>query len=88
MRDLLKSVAIALDVGQRDAGGFGMVMRSFFLMEQHFGTYAYPSTFEGRQLNTHCLGASAQRLTYLMRPVHTLTYLLDPRYTRAAEQPS
>ncbi|KAK1865080.1 hypothetical protein I4F81_007615 [Pyropia yezoensis] len=85
---LLKPVAKALDVGQRDTGGLGLVMRSFFLMEEHFASFKFLATEVGRKLRTHCLSCQSSRRRYLLRPLHTLAYLLDPRFSRAAGQPS
>ena len=86
--DLLKPVAKALDVAQRDGGGLGLVMHSFFLMDEHFTNFQFPMTTAGRQLKTHSLSCLSRRRSYLLRPVHTLAYLLDPRFSRAACQPS
>lgn len=88
VKTLLEPVAISLDVGQVNTGGLGMVMRSFFLMSKHFVTFKYPSTDEGRRLKSHCLSSLEQRRTYLLRPIHTLAYLLDPRFCQAVDQPS
>lgn len=85
---LLKPVAKALDAGQRDTGGLGLVMHSFFLMEEHFASFKFPATEVGRKLRTHCLSCLSSRRRYLLRPVHTLAYLLYPRFSRAAGQPS
>jgi len=84
---LLKPVAMALDVGQTDTGGLGLVMHSFFLLNRHFNSFSFPATAAGRQLKHYCLSCVATRRTYLLRPVHTLAYLLDPRFSRAQDQP-
>jgi len=63
-------------------------MHSFFLMDEHFTNFQFPMTTAGRQLKTHSLSCLSRRRSYLLRPVHTLAYLLDPRFSRAACQPS
>lgn len=55
-------------------------------MQTHFSGHVYPYSEEVRQLKAHCLTSLAQLRTSLIRPVHTLAYLLDFRYTQVAEQ--
>jgi len=84
---LLKPVAMALDVGQRDTRGLGLVLHSFFLLDRHVNTFSFPATAAGRQLKHYCLSCVPARRTYLLLPVHTLAYLLDPRFSRSQDQP-
>ena len=85
---VLKPVTMALDAGQRDTGGLRLVKHSFFLLERHFNSFSCPATAAGRQLKHYCFSCLATRRTYLIRPVHTLAYLLDPRFSHTQEQPN
>lgn len=85
---LLKPVAVALDVGQRNSGGIGLVYKIFANREAHFSSFAFPDTPEGVALKAHCLGCLSRRRLYTLRQVHTLAFLLDPRYSIGPLQPS
>jgi len=84
---LLKPVAMALEVGQRNTGGLGLVMHSFFLLERRVKSFSCPASAAARQLKHYCFSCLATRRTYLLLPVHTLAYLLDPRFSHAQDQP-
>jgi len=90
---LLRPLATALDSGQANVRGLGSVRRSFYEVEAHFGNFDYDVA--GRRgdggdrlrFKQHTLRCLQERKRYTLRPIHSLAYLLDPRYTDAAEQP-
>jgi len=90
---LLRPLATALGSGQANVCGLGSVRRSFYEVEAHFGNFDYD--VPGRRgdggdrfrFKKHTLRCLQKRKRYTLRPIHSLAYLLDPRYTDAAEQP-
>lgn len=60
----------------------------FANFEAHFSSIALPDTAEGVALKAHCLGCLSRSRLYTLRPVHTLAFLLDPRYSIGPLQPS
>jgi len=93
MVKLLRPLATALDSGQENGRGLGSVRRSFYEVEAHFCNFDYD--VPGRRgdggdrlrFKQHTLRCLQERKRYTLRPIHSLVYLLDPRYTDAAEKP-
>jgi len=77
---LFQPLAAAVDVGQTDGRGLGRVRHSFLMLLEHFNSIAYPAATEPAQMKQHVLQALAAREAYSLRPVHTLSFLLDPSY--------
>jgi len=88
LAELLRQVATALYEGQADGSAMGSVFGSFFTLEKHLTSFKYPETPVGAQLKHHCLVNLQHRRSYLLRPAHVLSYLLDPRYSGAPNQPT
>lgn len=66
----------------------GMVMRSFSLMAKHFATLTLLPSVQGGQLKSRCLSFFWLRRAYLLPPVPTLSYFMDPRYSLEQYHPS
>jgi len=90
---LLRPLATALDSGQANGRGLGSVHRSFYEVEAHFANsdYDIPGRWgdggERLRFKQHTLRCLQERKRYTLRRIHSMAYLLDPRYTDAAEQP-
>lgn len=86
--DLLAPVANTLDAGQGDTPGVGSVYSSFLKLNTHFQSFKYPATAAGAHLKAHCLAVLQRRRIYLLRPVHILAFLLDPRHVDSTNVPT
>jgi len=84
---LLEPLGTALDVGQSDGSCLGMVRSALFHLHHHFSSFEYPASSERLLLRQHVMQSLRERKTYTLRPVHILSYLLDPRYVDHADQP-
>jgi len=84
---LLELLAVAMDVGQSDGRCLRMVRSSLFRLHQHFSSLDYPASSERLLFRQHVLQPLRERTTYTVRPVHSLSYLLDPRYIVRSDQP-
>lgn len=87
VQQLLKPLSDALHGGQSDRGGMGSVRSAFFRLDHHFKTFDYPPTAERYPLRQHVTRSVVERKEYTLRPVHTLAYVLDPRYIDRPDQP-
>jgi len=85
---LLQPQAASVDVGQTDGCGLGRVRHSFFMLLEHFNSFAYSAAADPAQLEQHVLQALASRKAYYLRPVPMLSFLLDPRYVGRTMQMS
>jgi len=91
---LLWPLARALDGGQANGRGLGSERRSFYKVEKHFASFIYD--IQGRsadscdqlRLEQHTLRCLQERKRYTLRPIHSLAYLLDLGYIKAAEKPA
>jgi len=84
---LLEPLVVALDVGQSDSRCLGMVRSTLFRLYKHFSLFDYPASSEQLLFNQHVLQSLRERKTYTLRPVHTLAYILYPRYIYRPDQP-
>lgn len=79
--ELLEPLAHVLDNGQSNGRGLGMVRSAMFRLEAHFGSFSYAYFSASPQLRQHVQQSFKQRQSYTLLPIHTLAYILDPRYT-------
>ena len=84
---LLKPLAVALDVGQLDSRCLGKVRSTLFRLHKHFYLVDYPTSSEQLLFKQHVLQSHRELKTYTLLPVHTLAYILDPRYIDRPDQP-
>lgn len=85
--ELLEPLAMSLDNAQSDGRGLAMVRSAFFRLRAHFSSFSYPLAAGRSLLRQHVLKCVVDREHYTLRPVHTLAYLLDPRYIDRPDQP-
>lgn len=64
-----------------------MVHSAFLRLRAHFASFSYPSAAGRSLLRQHVLKCVVDRQHYTLRPMHTLAYLLDPRYIDMPDQP-
>ncbi|KAK1866564.1 hypothetical protein I4F81_009080 [Pyropia yezoensis] len=85
--ELLEPLAMSLDNVQSDGRGLAMVHSAFLRLHAHFASFSYPSAAGRSLLRQHVLKCVVHRQHYTLRPMHTLAYLLDPRYIDMPDQP-
>lgn len=85
---LMSPVAKVLDPVQGDLRGVGVVYAFFTRLLKHYSSFPFPGDEAGKQLKAHCLRMLQQGRAYLMRPIHLLGYLLDPRYVHDTAYPT
>lgn len=84
---LLEPLAHSLDNGQSDGRGLAMVRSAFFRLRAHFSSFDYPVSTSRSMLKQHVQKSLSERQRYTLRDVHTLAYMLDPRYIDQPDQP-
>jgi len=85
---LLEPLAVALDVGQIDGRWLGSVHHHMYRLRAHFFSFASPPGPERQQLKDFAQGFFNDREMYAMIPIHSLAYILDPRYVYQSNQPT
>jgi len=85
---LLEPLAVALDVGPTDGRGIGSVQHHMYKLRAHFSSFAFPPGPERQKFKDFVLGCFNDRKKYAMRPIHSLAYILDPRYVDQSNQPT
>lgn len=61
---------------------------SFLKLDTHFQSFKYHATAAGARLKAHCLAVLQRRRIYLLRPVHILDFLSDPRHVDSTNVPT
>jgi len=84
---LLEPLGTALDVGQSDGGCHGVVRSALFHLHHRLFSFDYPASSERLLLRHHVMQSLHELKIYTLRPVHILSYLLDPRCADRADQP-
>lgn len=84
---LLEPFKLALENAQSNGWGLGKVRSAMLRLRSHFFSFSYPPSNAGASLKQHVMNSFLERESYAMRPVHSLAYLLDPRYVDHASQP-
>lgn len=82
---LLEPLKLALDNAQSNGRRLGKVRSVMFRLSSHFSSFSYPPSTVGTSLKQHVMNSFNERERYTLRAVHSLAYLLDPRY---ADHPS
>jgi len=85
---MLEPLAVALDFGQTDGRGQGSVQHHMYKLCAHFSSFASPPGPERQQFKYFVLGCFNDRKKYAMRPIHSLAYILYPRYVDQSNQPT
>jgi len=83
----IEPLGTALDVGQSDGRCLGVVRSALFHLHHHFFSFDFSESSERLLLRQHVMQYLNERKRYTLRPVHIISYLLDPRYVDRADQP-
>lgn len=84
---LLEPVKLALDNAQSNGRGLGKVRSAMFRLSTHFSSFSYPPSTLGTSLKQDVMKSFHERERFTLRAVHSLAYLLDPRYADHPSQP-
>lgn len=84
---LLEPVKLALDNAQSNGRGLGKVRSAMFRLSTHFSSFSYPPSTLGTSLKQDVMKSFHERKRLTLRAVHSLAYLLDPRYADHPSQP-
>lgn len=84
---LLGPLKLALDNAQSNGRGLGKVRSAMFRLQQHFTSFEYPQSSARTMLRQHVIKCFLERKSYALCAVHSLAYVLDPRYADHPAQP-